>query len=52
MLDAQRDKSFKYLAELFIKIGYAENDEKLSYIKESEIRDLGTYRQVIEDYIA
>ncbi len=50
ILDAQVEKRFKYLAELFIKIGDAANDEKVNYIKDSEIRDLGTYRQVITDY--
>ena len=51
ILDAQRDKKYKYLAELFIKMGMAANQEKISYILESEIRDLGTYRQVITDYL-
>ena len=51
ILDAQREKSFKYLAELFIKLGISENNEKISYIEESELRDLGAYRQVITDYI-
>ncbi|HAW51076.1 MAG TPA: acyl-CoA dehydrogenase [Flavobacteriales bacterium] len=51
ILDAQRDKGFKYLAELFVKMGISENNERMSYIKESELRDLGTYRQVITDYI-
>jgi len=49
ILDAQRDKSFKSLAELFIKMGMSENNERMSYIKESELQDLGTYRQVITD---
>ena len=51
ILDEQRDKSFKYLAELFIKTAMSENNERISYIKESELRDLGTYRQVIADYV-
>ncbi len=51
VLDAERNKDFKYLAELFIKMGHAANEEKISYIKDSEIRDLGTYRQVITDYM-
>ena len=51
ILDAERDKKFKYLAELFIKMGWAANRERISYILESEIRDLGTYRQVITDYM-
>ena len=51
ILDAQREKKYKYLAELFIKMAKAANSEKISYILESEIRDLGTYRQVITDFI-
>jgi alkylation response protein AidB-like acyl-CoA dehydrogenase len=51
ILDAQRESSFKYLAELFIKRGFAANHERISYIMESEIRDLGTYRQIISDQI-
>jgi hypothetical protein len=51
LLDAERDRKFKYLAELFIKMAQASNQEKMTYIKESEIRDLGTYRQIITDYI-
>ncbi|MEN8250009.1 MAG: acyl-CoA dehydrogenase family protein [Bacteroidota bacterium] len=49
VLDSQRDGKYKYIAELFIKKGQAENVEKLSYIKQSEIKDLGTYRQIIAD---
>ena len=51
VLDAQREKSYKYLAELFIKVAVSENDERISYIRESELRDLGTYRQIITDNI-
>lgn len=51
ILDSQRDIKFKYLAEIFIKKTEASNKEKFSYIKESNIKDLGTYRQVVLDHI-
>lgn len=51
ILDSQRDIKFKYLAEIFIKKTEASNKEKFSYIKESDIKDLGTYRQVVLDHI-
>lgn len=51
VLDAQRDGKYKYLAELFIKKTQAENEEKASYVEASEIKDLGTYRQVVSDHI-
>jgi alkylation response protein AidB-like acyl-CoA dehydrogenase len=51
VLDAQRDIKYKYLAELFIKKSMAANQEKVSYINDSEIKDLGTYRQVVSDHV-
>ena len=51
VLDSQRDIKYKYLAEIFVKKTNAANKEKLSYIKESDIKDLGTYRQVVFDHI-
>jgi hypothetical protein len=51
VLDAQRAIKYKYLAEVFIKKTQAENQEKASYIEASEIKDLGTYRQVVSDHI-
>ena len=51
VLDAQRDIKYKYLAELFIKNGQSSNLEKSNYIKNSEIKDLGTYRQIVSDHI-
>jgi len=49
ILDAVRDNRFKYTAELFIKMGQSANEERIQYIKLSELRDLGTYKQMIED---
>lgn len=51
VLDAQRDIKYKYLAEVFIKKSQSENQEKASYVKASEIKDLGTYRQVVIDHL-
>ena len=51
VLDAQRDIKYKYMAEIFIKKSQAENDQRTSYIKGSEIKDLGTYRQIVSDHI-
>ncbi len=49
VLDAQREEKYKYLAELFIKKGKAANAEKLAFIRNSTLKDLGTYRQVVAD---
>ena len=49
VLDSQRDIKYKYLAELFIKKSIAANQERIRYIKDSEIKDLGTYRQVVTE---
>ena len=49
VLDAAKDSRFKYIAELFIKISMAENEQKIKYIRTSEIRDLGTYKQLLAD---
>jgi len=51
VLDSQRDSKFKYLAELFIKKSQAANKERINYIEGSEIKDLGTYRQVVSDHL-
>lgn len=51
VLDSQRDIKYKYLAEIYIKKGEANNLEKASYINNSEIKDLGTYRQIVSDHI-
>jgi alkylation response protein AidB-like acyl-CoA dehydrogenase len=51
VIDAQRDIKYKYLAELFIKKSRAANQQKINYIKDSEIKDLGTYRQVVAEQV-
>jgi alkylation response protein AidB-like acyl-CoA dehydrogenase len=51
VLDAQRDSGYKYLAELCIKKSMAANKERAGYIKRSEIKDLGTYRQVVSEHL-
>jgi len=51
VLDAQRAINYKYLAEIFIKKTQAANKEKFVYINEFDIKDLGTYRQVVLDHI-
>ena len=51
VLDAQRDTKYKYLAEIFVKKAQTSNTEKAEYIKKSEVKDLGIYRQVIEETI-
>jgi alkylation response protein AidB-like acyl-CoA dehydrogenase len=50
VLDAQRDVKYKYLAELFVKKSIAANQERIRYINDSEIKDLGTYRQVVSEH--
>jgi alkylation response protein AidB-like acyl-CoA dehydrogenase len=44
LLDADRDKDRKTVADLFIKIGNAENDDKINYINNSDPADLGAYK--------
>lgn len=51
VLDAQRDNTYKYPAEVFIKKVQANNQEKASYVTNSEVRDLGTYRQLVTDHL-
>jgi hypothetical protein len=51
VLDAQRDAKYKYLAELFIKKSIAANQERIRYINDSDIKDLGTYRQVVSEHV-
>jgi hypothetical protein len=51
VLDAQRDIKFKYLAELFIKKSISANQEKRRYINDFEIKDLGTFRQVVTEQL-
>ncbi len=43
--DSTRDSEFKYSAEIFIKKAYAENKEKANYIQNSNLRDLGIFKQ-------
>ena len=43
--DAIRDNDYKHSADIFIKKTYAENNEKLVYIKQSTLKDLGIYKQ-------
>ncbi len=43
--DTLRDNEYKHSAEIFIKKSYAENNEKAVYIKNSNLKDLGIYKQ-------
>ncbi|MBE9467432.1 MAG: acyl-CoA dehydrogenase family protein [Bacteroidetes bacterium] len=43
--DTLRDSEYKNSAEIFIKKSYAENSEKAVYIKNSNLKDLGIYKQ-------
>lgn len=49
--DAMRDPSYKNIAELFIKAKGDENRGKIAYIRRSDLRDLGTYKQVISEEV-
>jgi len=44
ILDANRDNEYKHSAEVFIKIISAENKAKATYIKQSDMKDLGLYK--------
>lgn len=45
VIDTERDFQFKNCAEIFIRRGEANNKEKAFFIKESEYKDLGVYKQ-------
>ena len=51
VLDSQRESDYKYLAEVFIKKAQSQNTEKAEYIKKSEVKDLGTYRQLLDEVL-
>ena len=42
--DANRDEEYGNSAEVFIKLIYGENKQKLEYILASEVKDLGIYK--------
>jgi len=44
ILDANRDLEYKHSAEVFVKIISAENKLKATYIKQSDMKDLGLYK--------
>ena len=44
--DSVRDDQFAQSAEIFIKRGRSENEQKADYIKNSDMKDLGIYRYV------
>lgn len=46
LLDANRDEAYTKSADIFIRMGRAENTGKLSFINQSHPRDLGSYKQV------
>lgn len=46
LLDSVRDNEYEKAAEIFIKRGRSENEQKADYIKNSEIKDLGMFRYV------
>ena len=46
LLDSVRDNEYEKAAEIFIKMGRSENEQKADYIKNSEIKDLGMFRYV------
>src|SRR5690606_31737085 len=45
VMDAERDFQYKNCAEIFIRRGEADNKEKAYFIKQSEYKDLGVYKQ-------
>jgi len=49
--DAMRSSKYKNVAELFIKARTDENKGKIGYIRNSDLRDLGTYKQVISEEV-
>ncbi len=49
--DAMRDNKYKNVAELFIKAKLDENNARIGYIRKSDLRDLGTYKQIISEEV-
>ena len=39
-----RDDEYSQAAEIFIKLGVADNNHRVEYIKNSDIKDLGIYK--------
>ncbi len=46
VIDSARNEDFANSAEIFIKYGEAENQQRADYISNSEIKDLGIFRYV------
>ena len=44
VIDANRCDCFKESAEIFIKLAYSENKQRLAYIEKSDVKDLGFYK--------
>ncbi|MDA3881877.1 MAG: acyl-CoA dehydrogenase family protein [Bacteroidales bacterium] len=44
ILDADRDAEFESSAQMFVKLAYAENQQRFKYIEQSEVKDLGEYK--------
>jgi len=44
VIDANRCDCFKDSAEIFIKLVYSENKQRLAYIEKSDVKDLGFYK--------
>ena len=46
LIDSARNEEFTNSADIFIKYGEAENQQRADYISNSEIKDLGVFRYV------
>ena len=44
VLDTLKDEEFRNSAEIFIKKAKSDNTEKLEYIRNSELKDLGIFK--------
>ncbi len=45
LADTMRDESYKNAAELFIKMGHAENKEKVDFINNINLKEMGMYKR-------
>ncbi|MBN1988379.1 MAG: acyl-CoA dehydrogenase family protein [Bacteroidales bacterium] len=46
LLDSQRDESYRESTDVFLKMAYAQNKERLAYIENFELKDVGFFKMV------
>ncbi len=44
LLDSQREESYRESTDVFLKMAYAQNKERLAYIENFELKDVGFFK--------